>query len=115
MNQLPLEGIAPEPKLTERQRFALAFVKATDVAGEGVSGDELGAALHEYRRREGGRGHDAGSRCRFCADEGRDMARSLIAKGLLERHPRGGFRVADETAGGPDVYDPATAAFPEGF
>lgn len=111
-DQLPIEGMAAEPKLTDRQRFALALVRASGVHGEGVQGDELGAALHEYRRNEGGRGHDAGTRCRFCADEGRDMARSLIAKGHLEKHPRGGFRVAGSEHDDPDTYDPAKAAIP---
>ena len=110
-----LGGETPtEPKLTDRQRFALAFVRSAARTGEGVQGDELGAALHERRRAEGGKGHDAGTRCRFCADEGRDMARSLIAKGLVERHPRGGFRIAgagEERSQG-TAYDPKTAAIP---
>jgi hypothetical protein len=99
-----------DPSLTPRQRFALAFVKATGI----VQADELGAALHEYRQQEGGRGHRADTRCRFCPDEGRDMAAALERKGLVKR-VEGGIAASDYQAPAKDRYDPQTADWPEGF
>jgi hypothetical protein len=89
MTQLAPEGTpTPEPRLTERQAFALALVRSRT---EPIDGAELGAALHELRRANGGRGHDRDARCRFCGDEGRDMAAALMRKGLVARAPAGGF------------------------
>lgn len=85
MSQPALPGLQAEPLLTPRQRFALAFVRA---AGGPVSGELLGAALHEYRMSEGGRGHRADTRCRFCGQEGKDVGHALMRKGLL-RYLRG--------------------------
>jgi hypothetical protein len=99
-----------DPSLTPRQRFALAFVKATGI----VQADELGAALHEFRMQEGGRGHRADTRCRFCSDEGRDMAAALERKGLVKRGG-GGFASVDHVEPADDRYDPQTADWPEGF
>jgi hypothetical protein len=109
---LPGLDVAPVPKLTPRQNVALAFIRA---AAEPVQGDELGAALHERRRAEGGRGHDASARCRFCGDEGRDMAAALMRKSLIARASGGGLVevYADgTTAADPDRYDPRSAEIP---
>lgn len=99
---------SPEETLTQRQRFALAFVKAS---GGPVQGDELGATLHEYRMQEGGRGHRADTRCRFCPDEGKDMAAALMRKGLVKRSSSGGFCAAEYSE--PVIgHDPRTAEIP---
>lgn len=73
-DQLALVGPAtpPDLHLTKRQRFALEFI-----AHRPVSSEELGAALHEYRAHEGGRGHRAESRCDWCKAEGAHMGSRL--------------------------------------
>jgi len=79
-DQLTLVGTPTPPgmKLTERQRFALEFI-----AHRPVSSEELGAALHEFRMLEGGRGHRAESRCDWCKPEGASMGGRLRSLGLV--------------------------------
>jgi hypothetical protein len=79
-DQLALVGPAtpPDLKLTRRQRFALEFI-----ARRPVSSEELGAALHEFRMLEGGRGHRAEGRCDWCQPEGASMGNRLRELGLV--------------------------------
>jgi hypothetical protein len=83
----PLPGIEHAVTLTARQALALAFCRSIEGP---VQGDEIGAALHEDRLARGGRGHSRDERCQWCGDEGRDMARTLVGKGVLKR-VSGGF------------------------
>ena len=68
----------PELKLTRRQRFALELITHTPLSSE-----NLGAALHEYRMKEGGKGHDARRPCQFCRAEGAHMGDALRKKKLV--------------------------------
>ena len=79
-DQLALIGLAtpPDLKLTKRQRFALELI-----ARKPLSSEELGAALHEYRMQDGGRGHRAENRCRWCKAEGAHMGAALRRDGLV--------------------------------
>ena len=80
-DQLALVGPStpPELKLTRRQRFALEFIHRRPVSSE-----ELGAALHEFRMMEGGRGHRAENRCDWCKPEGASMGSRLRTDGLVK-------------------------------
>lgn len=79
-DQLALVGPAtpPELKLTRRQRFALELI-----AQRPMSSVDLGAALHEYRQQNGGRGHGATSTCAWCDAEGAHMGATLRKHGLV--------------------------------
>ena len=100
-DQLALDGREPLPvgvALTARQELALAFVRRHGTAMP-VTNDELGAVLHEERRRRGGKGHGADTRCAYCADEGRDMGARLRDLGLIVRAADGsGWRPSSEDA-----------------
>jgi hypothetical protein len=80
-DQLALVGPAtpPDLKLTARQRFALELI-----AEKPCSSEELGAALHEYRLLEGGRGHGRDSRCTWCKAEGASLGSRLRKDGLVK-------------------------------
>lgn len=118
----------PEPDplgLTPRQRLALDYVAANGL----VSSDELGAVLHEERMLRGGRGHDRDVRCDYCGDEGADMGRALERRELVRRRRadnrrglEGGWHLPGWQPAGtsnegarPEVPDPSTAPFPDGF
>ena len=79
-DQLSLVGPAtpPDLHLTKRQRFALELI-----AHKPISSEELGASLHEYRMRGGGRGHTAQTRCDWCKSEGAHMGSTLRKHGLV--------------------------------
>lgn len=78
--QLALVGPStpPDLKLTQRQRFALELIAQKPLSSEG-----LGAALHEFRMLEGGRGHRAEDRCDWCKAEGAHMGDRLRRDGLV--------------------------------
>lgn len=109
------------PKLTSRQRFALDAV--TRAGEEGLTGDELGAALHEWKHV-----HHSGDRCRWCGKDGRAVMVALNEKGLVRYRarlkvwqavelpavPAAGSRSGpppDHAGAGPVPF----GAFPEGF
>jgi hypothetical protein len=117
MEQLALVGAATPPNLhlTRRQRFALEFIHHRPVSSE-----ELGAALHQYRKGEGGKGHDATERCDFCQVEGAGMGARLREFGLVRyaRNLEVWYCVEDgrpgaEPARQPEgTYDPASQEIP---
>lgn len=86
MSQLDLfSPPKPQPKpLTDLQQEALDFVKTA--GHEGVSADELGAEICARRSK-----HDAGSRCRWCASNGKDMLTTLRAKGHVKSRRGAGW------------------------
>lgn len=110
--QLSLVGPAtpPELKLSKRQRFALEFI-----ARRPVSSEELGAALHEYRR-----AHVAQKACRWCQAEGAEMGQRLRQDHLVRFARRlkvwylveNGRPEAVASTSDPDSYDPACAEIP---
>lgn len=109
--QLTLDGQieAPAVKLTGRQRFALEVI---DRLGP-VASDELGAHLHERRAR-----HGVDERCRWCGQEGNAAGRELRTKGFVKLRRSEGWVLAGVAAKAKQAsseYDPATAAWPEGF
>lgn len=116
MSQLELDGTPtlapPEVRVSPRQRLALDYLRHHAP----VPSDELGALLHEDRRARGLNGHSADERCRFCADEGKQMGGALRAKGLVRyrRGEGGGWYLADRTAPTPQVEEQEDP-FPEGF
>lgn len=71
----------PEPKLTDRQQFALELVKGAGV--DGIHADEVGAAWCARRDK-----HPASSRCRWCGSNGKDVLEELKRKDLV-RYVRG--------------------------
>jgi len=79
-DQLALVGTPtpPDLRLTKRQRFALELIARLPLSSE-----SLGAALHERRRAEGGKGHSATTTCQFCKSEGAHMGATLRKKGLV--------------------------------
>ena len=99
--QLDLTGqpalVAPDVRLTHRQRMALEYIGHHAP----VSSDELGALLHEDRRARGGRGHSSDERCEWCPDEGKQMGAALRLKGLVRfrRGDGGGWYLANAPAG----------------
>lgn len=117
MDQLALVGAAtpPDLHLTRRQRFALEFVHHRPCSSE-----ELGAALHQYRKGEGGRGHDATKTCQFCKPEGAQMGDTLRSKGLVRYARNLGVwycledgRPEASPARPPDgIYDPSSQPIP---
>lgn len=102
--QLTLDG-KPAVKLTERQQYALDII--TDLGP--VPSDELGAHMHERRGK-----HTSDLRCRYCGDEGKDIAKELRKKKLVRMRRGEGWYVVGAR---PKVegYDPSTAPLPEGF
>lgn len=119
MSQLAFDGspVPPGVRVTARQRLAVEYVAAK----QPVPSDELGAVLHADRLARGGRGHSVDERCEWCRSEGREMGAALRRLGLV-RERRGAGWVLEGAAAPPraaapaeDVYDPATADFPEGF
>ncbi|RDI73287.1 hypothetical protein Gocc_2887 [Gaiella occulta] len=72
--------VLPAVKLTPRQRVALEHIRRR----QPVTNDELGAALHSFRRGQGGRGHDRDLRCEWCRTEGAQMGRRLRALALVQ-------------------------------
>jgi hypothetical protein len=111
-SQLDLLGGTPttEPRLTDRQEFALETIGRL----QPISSDELGAHLHAYRQANGGRGHDPDTRCDWCTQEGRDMGAALRKKGLVVQRRMAGWCLvgAATTNGIQDGYDPSTAVIP---
>jgi hypothetical protein len=104
--------VDPTVKLTVRQRYALEIIHDL----QPVTSDELGAHLCARRGK-----HAADTRCQYDTVNGREVARALRAKGLVRERRDEGWYIAGSgpvgrtgPGGGPG-YDPATAAFPEGF
>lgn len=97
--------------LTARQRLALEYV----AAHQPVPADELGAVLHEDRAVRGGQGHGRSERCEWCASEGRQMGAALRTRGLVKLRRQAGWVLPDFSPRRSSGYDPASAAFPEGF
>jgi hypothetical protein len=107
MIQPQLFDAGPE-KLTERQRFAFDFLRRH--AQDGVTADELGAALHARREK-----HDEGERCTWCAQEGQAVLKSLRKKGLAKNARGRGWVALGAERPSPvqtEGYDPTTAEIP---
>jgi hypothetical protein len=111
IEQLTLDGKTEDPavKLTERQRFALNLIGQLGPAPS----DELGAHMHARRGK-----HGADQRCEWCAREGKGIGAELLAKNLVKQRRGEGWVLVGAIASAREStsgYDPATAAFPEGF
>lgn len=85
----------PAKPLTDRQALALQYI----TAHQPCPSDELGALLHHDRQARGGRGHTLDGRCDWCADEGKQMAAALKAKGLIVRRRGAGWTLPGYTIG----------------
>lgn len=96
----------PAARLTERQQLVMDAVRK---GGEdGIRAPQAGAAIHSSR---GVHGHL--DECRYCYSEGAHILRRLQELGHVTRDRHGNWRAAGTSR---DVgYDPATAAFPEGY
>lgn len=110
-DQLTLEGKVEDPavKISDRQRFALDVI--TELGP--IPNDELGAHMHERRGK-----HPADQRCQWCAQEGKGIGGELRKKKLVKQRRAEGWVVVGAAASTRETgsgYDPATAAFPEGF
>jgi hypothetical protein len=111
-----LSMLPPEPpKLTRRQEVALAYISRNGP----VEHDALGAVLHQLRRDDGGKGHDAESRCEWCLAEGSTMGRSLADLGLVtwrrarpDNSTRGWVLPGTQEGGPGPGHDPSTAPIP---
>ena len=96
---LPLPGLEPATNsassviLTPRQAYALEVISEHGP----IQSVDLGAHLHEYRRRNGGRGHASDELCEFCQGEGADVGAALQRKGLVKRRRGEGWVVASWT------------------
>lgn len=86
MNQLDLltgKPVEPPAKpLTERQQQVLDLVAAA--GRDGVLAADVGAMLHELRRR-----HPSDHHCGYCHDDGKDALRPLQKRKLVVRRRSG--------------------------
>lgn len=78
MNQRTLIDVPVTPKLTERQSFALAFLRGTGTTG--LKPGTLGRLIHI---RAGRHGDDRP--CDWCASTGLELLRALRAKGVARQ------------------------------
>jgi len=76
----PLFDLRPQPRpLTDRQHWIYGLIIAA--GNEGLTGDELGALMHEQHGK-----HPAGERCAFCAQDGlRALREAAIAERCMKR------------------------------
>jgi hypothetical protein len=119
-DQLNLGGDMPTPPerpLTDRQQHALHII--SQAGWQGITSDELGAHLHQYRQENGGKGHTTDHRCDWCSHEGQEAGKALHTRGLIYRRERLHWTLIEhrDTKTGPTLsgYDPRTAPLPEGF
>lgn len=69
MTQLPLLETPAQPRLSDRQAFALEQIRR---AGGGILEADLGALLHGRARK-----HDPQARCEYCAFDGLQILKRL--------------------------------------
>ena len=70
----------PSVNLTIRQQFVHALLVAASRDGGGADADDIGAKLHERRKK-----HPADKRCNWCAADGQGALEELRAKGLAKK------------------------------
>jgi hypothetical protein len=70
-----------EPKLTDRQQFALRIVK--DAGPDGVTSDEVGAAWCAQNGK-----HTVDTRCQWDGSNGRQVLKALEKRGLVKYRRR---------------------------
>jgi hypothetical protein len=70
------------PNLTQRQQTALNTITAA--GWDGVTTDELGAAVHAAQGK-----HAADELCAFCGSAGRELGTRLRALGYVQQRRRG--------------------------
>lgn len=109
--QLELVKVPKEPRLGDRQAFALEEIRRTP---GGIFEADLGALLHARAKK-----HGPGERCEFCQTDGLHMLQRLRAKKLVVRRRRSGIWQLKRghrrlIAYGPET-EPADDPFPAGF
>ena len=100
----------PTGKLTDRQRFAYEFVRDHS---DGVSVDEMGAALHGRRR-----SHHADDRCQWCGSDGGLVLNELRSGKngrLVKRRQFDGMWVLRDPAAESGAAAENADPFPEGY
>ena len=105
----------PSPRpLTPRQQHAIDTIRAAGPAG--LTSDELGAILHQYRRDNGGSGHHQDDRCDYCVSEGRQVGDSLRWHGRVYKRGNKAWTLVEHRNTKPerqvDGYDPRSAEIP---
>ncbi len=90
--------------LTERQALVLRAAREQG----GLRDVDAGSLLHRSK-------HAGDDYCAFCRMDGLRVLTALRTRGLLVRRKSGLWEPKGAHAGSEGGYDPATAAFPEGF
>lgn len=89
------EETPAEPKLTDRQRFALSELQRYR---EGLTQDELGALLHARNGK-----HADWQRCQWCSKDGLGVLRALRKKELVVRRRSGQWQLTQVGRGVVDL------------
>lgn len=97
-----LELVPAEPKLTDRQRYALELLEQYEL---GASAVLIGLAWHTRRGK-----HDGRQPCAFCESDGRGVLTELRRKGLVVRRRSGLWQSLRIASGGSSQTSPAEAA-----
>jgi len=112
MTQLPLLETPAQPRLSDRQAFALEQIRR---AGGSFLEADLGALLHSRSGK-----HEQHERCDYCAFDGLQMLKRLRTKKLVKRERKTGlWRLARGhrrlVPYGPEAEIEPDDPFPPGF